>query len=125
MASETRTFYVWVVAQRADFAEALVSKLVRRGFNVGALGRQLITEAEDNPAVVVAMSLMRTPKNAVEQKEYTAIGVHGEVTDVIKQIKGKFWGIIVSAAENCTWNVGNMSLRAEEEDQAQKARKVN
>jgi hypothetical protein len=115
-----KTYYVWIVASKDEFAESLVAKMVRRGFTVGPLGRQLITRHEDNPACVVAMSVYRIPRNDAERKEYTALGIHQEVTDVVKHVKGKFWGIVVSAASDCTWNTGNMSVVAEEE-----AKKVN
>jgi len=125
MAGETfRTYYVWVIASKDEFAEQLVSKMVRRGFTVGALGRQLITKYEDNPACVVAMSIHRAPRNDVERKEYTAMGIHNEVTDVIKKIKGKFWGIVVSQAGDATWNIGNVSI-SEEQAELAIARKIN
>jgi hypothetical protein len=120
-----KTYYVWLVAQKDEFAEALVAKMVRRGFTVGPLGRQLITKHDDNPACVVAMSVHRTPRNEQERKEYTAMGVHQEVTDVVKFIKGKFWGIVVSAAADCTWNTGNVSLKQEEDAKSIAAKKVN
>jgi len=120
-----KTYYVWVVAQKDEFAEALVAKLVRRGFTIGPLGRQLITKYEDNPACVVALSLYRVPRGDQERKEYTAMGVHQEVCDVMKHIKGKFWGLIVSAATDCTWNVGNISLQKEEAESFEAAKKVN
>jgi hypothetical protein len=121
----TKTYYVWVVASKDEFAEALVAKMIRRGFTIGPLGRQLITQHEDNPACVVAMSVWRAPRTDVERKEYTAGGVYTEVTDVIKHVKGKFWGIVVSAATESTWNMGNISLNAEELKQASAAKKVN
>lgn len=125
MADAVKTYYVWVVAQRDDFAEQLVAKLVRRGYTVGPLGRALITKHDDNPAVVVAMSLFRSPRTDAERKDWNATGVHQEVTDVVKHIKGKFWGIVVSAAADCTWNVGNISLSKEEAAQIEALKKVN
>ena len=125
MATETfRTYYVWVIASKDEYAEQLVSKLVRRGYTVGALGRQLILNHEDNPSCVVAISIHRAPRNETERKEYNALGIHNEVTDVIKRIKGKFWGIVVAAACDATWNIGNVSIREEEAELAA-ARKVN
>lgn len=123
--AETKTFYVWLIAAKDEFAEQLVSKMVRRGFTIGPLGRQLILRHDDNPACVVAISVYRIPRNDAERKEMTAIGVHNEVTDVIKHIKGKFWGIVVSEQCGCTWNVGNMSLEDEEKAAAIDLKKVN
>jgi len=125
MAETTKTFYVWVIAGRDEFAESLVAKLVRRGFTVGPLGRQLITKHEDNPAVVVAFTVHRIPRNEAERREYTPLGLHTEVTDVIKVIKGKFWGMVVSSSGDCTWNVGNMSILEEVKEHVNTAKKVN
>ena len=125
MAEVTKTYYVWLVAQSDDYAEALVAKLVRRGFTIGPLGRALITKHDDNPAAVVAMSIFRIPRNDDERKEWTATGVHEEVCSVMKHIKGKFWGAVVSGASDCTWNVGNMSIHKEEKTQAEALKKVN
>lgn len=119
-----KTFYAWVVAQSSEYAEALVAKLIKRGFTVGPLGRQLITTYDGNAASIIAMSIYRIPRNEAEKKEWTALGVHAEVTDTIKVVKGKFWGLIVSSSADCTWNVGNAHLNEEEILQAQ-LKKVN
>lgn len=119
-----KTFHAWVIAQTSDYAEQLVAKLIRRGFTVGPLGRQLITTYEGNAAAIVAMAITRTPKNDQERQEWTAMGVHQEITDVIKVVKGKYWGLIVSAAAGCTWNTGNIHLNETEILQAQ-MKKVN
>ena len=108
-----KSFHVWVTAAKDEFAEALVAKLVRRGFTVGPLGRQLITTHDDNPACVVALAVFRSPRNDQEREEYTAMGVHLEVVDVIKHVKGRFWSIVVAAMSDCTWNSGNASVKAE------------
>lgn len=120
----TKTYHVWVVAQTSDYAEQLVAKLIRRGFTVGPLGRQLITTYEGNAAAIIAMAVQRTPKNEAEKQEWTALGLHQEITDVIKVVKGKYWGLIVSAAAGCTWNTGNIHLNEAEIVQAQ-LKKVN
>lgn len=122
--SQVRTFYAWIVAQSSEYAEALVAKMIRRGFTVGPLGRQLITTYEGNAASIIAMSVYRLPRNDQERKEWTAVGVHAEITDVIKCVKGKFWGLIVSGSADCTWNTGNIHLNEEEILQAQ-LKKVN
>jgi hypothetical protein len=121
----TGIWYVWVTASQADYAETLCSKLIRRGYTVGPLGRQLITQFDDCPACVVAMSISRAPRTEEEKKEYTATGVHSEVCDVMKHIKGKFWSLVVSESAACTWNIGNERLSKDEKDKAENAKKVN
>lgn len=124
-APQTKTYYVWIIAQKETTAETLVAKMIRRGYTVGPLGRSLITSHSDNPACVVAMTLYRNPKNDQERKDYNALGIHNEVTDVIKLIKGKFWGIVVSTVVECTWNIGNMSLEADQKERFETSKKVN
>lgn len=119
-----KTYYAWVVASSSDSAEALVAKLIKRGFTVGPLGRQLVTTYEGNAATIVAMSIYRNPKTEQEKKEWTATGVHAEITDVVKVVKGKFWGLIVASSCECTWNIGNIHLNEQEIVQAQ-YKKVN
>jgi hypothetical protein len=121
----TKTYYVWLFASKDEFAEMLVAKLIRRGFTVGPLGRQLITTHEDNPSHAIAMSLYRIPKNDAERKEYNAMGLYDEVTDVVKTIKGKFWGIAVSASADATWNIGNESIKAQEKEITEDKSRVN
>ena len=118
-------WYVWVTAANSEFAEALCAKLIRRGFTVGPLGRQLITQFDDCPACVVAMSINRVPRSEAEKKEYTAMGVHAEVVDVIKHVKGKFWSLVVSESASCTWNVGNERFSEDEKQRVEAAKKVN
>lgn len=120
-----KTYYVWLTAQKESFAEALVAKLVRRGFVIGPLGRQLITSYEDRPACVVALSVYRAPRNEQERKEYNAMGIYNEVVDVIRHIKGKFWSIVVSAAEDSTWNTGNCNIDDEQKERNEAKNKVN
>jgi hypothetical protein len=117
-------FFVWVTSSNVDYAEAAVAKLVRRGFTVAPLGRQLITQHVDNPACVIAFSLLRQPRNDEEKKEYTATGIHGEVTDVIRHVKGKWWSLIVSVGAASTWNIGN-ERSSEAEKVAEAAKKLN
>ncbi len=121
----TGIWYVWVTASNADFAEALCAKLIRRGFTVGPLGRQLITQHDDNPACIVAMSIHRVPRTDEEKKDYTATGVHAELVDVIKHVKGKFWSLVVSESAGCTWNIGNERHSEEDKQRAEAAKKVN
>jgi hypothetical protein len=120
-----KTYHVWLTAHKEAFAEVLVAKLVRRGFTVGPLGRQLITSHEDNPACVVAMSLFRIARTEAERKEYNAMGIYNEVVDVIKKVKGKFWSVVVSAAEDSTWNMGNCNVEDEQKERLELAKKVN
>lgn len=119
------TYHVWFIAQRDAFAEALAAKLVRRGFTVGPLGRHFITSHEDNPACVVALSLYRAPRTEAERKEYNARGVHQEVTDVMKHVKGKFWAVVVSASADSTWNIGNESISEQERAKEEAKKQVN
>lgn len=121
----TKAYYVWLTAQNESFAELLVAKLVRRGYTIGPLGRQLIVLNKDNPACVVAISLYRKARTELERKGYNAMGIHDEVVDVIKQIKGKFWSVVVSAAEDATWNIGNCSLEDEQKERLEANKKVN
>lgn len=121
----SETYYVWLVAERSEFGETLVAKMVRRGFTISPLGRQLITSSKDNPACIVAMGVSRTPRSDVERLEYTASGIHAEVCDVVKRVNGKFWGLIVSGSTECTWNIGNISLEAEKEEAHKAFKKIN
>jgi hypothetical protein len=123
--SSTSTWYVWLTAGQTDYAEGLCAKLIRRGWTVGPLGRQLITQFDDCPACVVALSIRRDPRNEEEKKEYTALGVHAELCDVMRHIKGKFWSLVVSEAALCTWSIGNARLSKEEKEKAEAAKKVN
>jgi hypothetical protein len=117
-------FYAWVTTATDDYAEALCAKLVRRGFYVGPMARHLITSFPDNPAHVVAIVVYRAPRNDDEKKEYTVTGIHAEIVDVIKQLKGKFWSLIVSKAAGCTWNIGNCKL-SDEQKVTDMAKKLN
>jgi hypothetical protein len=120
-----QVYYVWVTSSNDGYAEALCSKLIRRGFTVGPLARHLITSHGDNPACVVALSLFRSPRNEQEKTEYTVAGIYAEVIDVIKHIKGKFWSLVVSEAAGCTWNIGNTRLSEEQKKLEADNKKVN
>lgn len=123
--SVTKVWYVWLVASKEELGEALVGKMVRRGFAVAPLGRQLIVKHDDSPSVIIAFSLTRTPKNDAERKEYTALGIHSEVVNVVNVLKGKFWGCVVSLASDSTWYLGNMSIKEELAAGAEIGKKLN
>ena len=126
MAATTNPYYyVWLTASSSECAELLCAKLIRRGFHVGPLGRQLITQHDDNPACVVAFSVHRTPRNDEERAVYNPHGIHAEVVDVVKHIKGRFWSLVVSEATACTWALGNERFSEEEKRRAEQAKKVN
>lgn len=121
----TSIWYVWMTASQADYVESLCAKLIRRGWTVGPLARYLITQYDDSPSCVVALSIHRVPRDDAEKKEYTAMGVHTEVCDVMKTIKGKFWSLVVSEAAGCTWSIGNERLSKDDKEKAEAAKKVN
>lgn len=120
----TPVYFAWITSSDIAYAEALVAKLVRRGFTVAPLGRQLITQHDENAACVVAFSVQRVPRDDAEQKEYTVAGIHGEICDVIKQVKGKYWSLVVSLGVRSTWNIGNCRC-TEEEAQEALAKRLN
>lgn len=118
-------WYVWFTASKPDFVEALCAKMIRRGWTVGPLGRHLITEHEDSPSCVVALSIHRVPRTEEEKKEYTVSGVYAELCDVMRYIKGKYWSLVVSESAGCTWSYGNERISKNEKEQAEAAKKVN
>ena len=97
------------------------------GWTVGPLARTLILEPDESPACVVALSIHRVPRTKEEEKEYTATGVHAELCDVMKFVKGRFWSLVVSEAAGCTWNVGLGKLNEDgtDKEKAEAAKKVN
>ena len=123
----TGTWYVWVTASKSEFAEQMCAKLIRRGWTVGPLARYLITEFEDSPSCVIAFTMWRYIHNEEERKEANAQGIHAEVSDVIRHVKGRFWSLVVSKTAECTWNVGLGKLRegGTDKEQAEAAKKVN
>jgi len=120
-------WYVWFTTSNTNFAEALCAKMIRRGWTVGPLARCMILEYEESPACVVALSIHRAPKSEEEKKEYNASGIHAELCDVMKLVKGKFWSLIVSEAAGCTWNIGHgkLSEGVTEKERAEASKKVN
>jgi hypothetical protein len=110
----TLTFYVWVTTFDTSYVDQLCAKLVKRGFMVGAMGRRLITDHESYATSVIAISLHRPPRGDEEKREYTAVGVHAEVTDVLRAMKAKYASIVVSIAAGCTWNIGNERVTPEQ-----------
>ena len=115
-----RSFHVWVIASSDEYAEQLAVKLIRRGYTVGPMGGQLIQKRDDNPAVIVAMTVTRTPNDDASRGSITPDGVFKEVVDVIKQVQGKYWGLVVAKASDSTWDVGNVSIAAEAQASAKK-----
>lgn len=123
MSEVTQTWYVWLVAAKHEFAEALVARLVRRGFTVGPLGRQLISRYDEGPDCVVAFSMKRDPRDDAERKAYTPSGIYTEVRDVLKLVDAKYWGIVISESAACTWCTGNSSINSEIEQRDSERRK--
>jgi len=123
----TGTWYVWVTASKSDFAEALCAKLIRRGWTVGPLGRHLITEVEDGPVCVIGITIWKYLFTDEDKKMNDAQGIHAEVTDVIKHVKGRFWSLVVSRSGECTWNVGigKVAEGETEKEKAEASKKVN
>jgi hypothetical protein len=117
-------FYAWITADTDDYADALCAKLVRRGFYVGPMGRMLVTKREDSLAHVIAVVMYRRPRDEAEEKEYNVMGIHAEIADAVKQLKGKFWSLIVSKASACTWNIGAVKLN-DDQRVAALAKKLN
>jgi hypothetical protein len=114
------SYYAVLYASSDELANSLVATMVRRGYTIGPLGRQLVTKAEDNPAASIAFSIFRVPRDDEERKAYTAVGIYNEVSDVIKFLKGKFWGLAVGITAEFTWGIGNISIAKESVELAKK-----
>lgn len=110
----TTLFYVWLTTFDTSYVDQLCLKLIKRGFVVGAMGRKLFTEHEDNAVSVVALSIHRHPVSEEEKRDYTATGIHAEITDVLRTLKAKWASMVVSVTAGCTWNIGNVRVTAAE-----------
>jgi len=115
-----KQFYVWLTTPSSEFANELVASLVKRGFCVGPLGRRFVITFVDQPADVIAMIIAREPKDEEEETSYTCSGIHDEVMNVLKVIKGRIYSIVVSEGSMCSWNTGNMSIKQLEKEAEEK-----
>lgn len=103
-----KAFYVWINALTASYAEAIVGRLVRRAWQVGALGNQLVLYNDDKPGSLIAFSLIKAVKEG--EPEVTCSTAYSEIQDVMKVLKIKYYCIIVVESTACTWSLGNISM---------------
>lgn len=108
--SAERLFYVWVTVEDSKVAEAIVGRIVRRSWRVGALGNQLVLHNDDNPVTMIAMSVARVPK---DQEVIAVSNVIDEIRDVMKQLGVRHGSVVVTEAAGCTWSLGNISSSAD------------
>ena len=119
-------FYVWITTSIGDYAEALVGKLIRRGYSVMALGGRLVLSRDDNPSTVIAFTLTRRLTKDDKHDEIKCSEIYAEVVDVIKLLEGKFWSIVITRNhEGCTWDVSNISISQEKQEFLDEAKKMN
>lgn len=122
-----KTFYAWLICPLSEKGKVddIVPALIKLGFNVGPLGRNLILAYTDKPSIVIALTLYRNPTNDAEKTTYTSTGVYDEVLNICKLKKVKVQAMIVSEASPCAWNVGNISVAEEEEEELRRRGLVN
>lgn len=104
------TYYVWVTVLTDFHTEQLIGRLVRRNWEVGALGNTLSLRNDDNLATLLAFSMAKTPKSDKSEDEITQSKALEEVKDVLKRLDTKYHSLIVVAgAPGCTWCLGNVT----------------
>lgn len=104
------TFYVWLTVITDGFTDQLVGRLVRRNWEVGALGNTLSLRNDDNLATLLAFSMSKTPKSDKPEDEVTQSKALEEIKDVLKRLDAKYHSLIVVAGNpGCTWCLGNFT----------------
>lgn len=105
--ANSKIYYVWINALTSSYAEAIVGRLVRRNWHVGALGSNLVIHSDDKPSSLVAFSVQKTLK---EDETITYSTVFEEVKDVLKVLKAKYFSMVITESTGCTWQLGNISI---------------
>ncbi len=100
--------YVWVTTVTNVYVEALVGRLVRRGWGVRPMGSSLCLHDQEHLSAVVAMAVTRAPKD--DKDEVTPARVLEEVRDVLRVLGIKYHSVIVTETIGCTWVLGNVTL---------------
>lgn len=108
-----KRYNVWITTERPTFVDELITRLVKRGFNVGPLGRTLKISRPETTTSVISLDVFRSPRDDDETKEYTPTGIYAEVNNILTICNGKFTSIVIAEAGSCTWNHGNSSAEDE------------
>lgn len=102
-------FYVWVTAVSDSYTEQLVGRLVRRGWEMGALGNTLSLHNDQNLATLVAFSMAKAPKSDKPEDVVDQAKALEEVKDVLKRLKVHYYSLVVVQPAGCTWCMGNVT----------------
>lgn len=116
-------FNVWITSVSDSYTEAVVGRLVRRGWEVKSLGKSLSLGNEDNLAVLIAIAIARQlPANDVQD---TVTIIYDEIKDVLKAFKVKYYSLVVIETSACTWSLGNVTKSLIEESASERKKGTN
>lgn len=120
------TFYVWAVLVTDGYTEQLVGRLVRRNWEVGALGNTLSLRNDDNLATLLAFSMSKAPKSDKPEDEVTQSKALEEVKDILKRVGAKYYALtVISGMPGCTWCLGNVTKTEIEKEAVEVGKKLN
>lgn len=107
----SRTYFVWITLLSDAYAEHLVGRLVRRGYNVGPISRQsghLVLHNDDKPSAIFSVRVTFKFDNDESAKVSNALE---EMKDTLEYLKIKYHSLIISEEAVSTWCLGNISIK--------------
>lgn len=124
----SRTFYAWVTADNGNFADALCSKLVKRGFFVCPASTALYVSHEDYKSCIIGMSVQRQFDPDGLPTSCTAAQVYAEIADVLLVLRARYLSLVVIAVGDTVdalWCIGNARHSVDEKLRVEAAKKIN
>lgn len=96
-------YYIWITAMLSQYAETLISKMVKLGYRVGpACEGQLIIGNSNQPSVIIALR--------IESNKASINTIYKDISNIIRSNNIFIYSIVISEATACTWNCSNIVL---------------
>lgn len=99
-------YYVWITALSSTYQDAIISRLVQRGYMVGPASKDgkvsLVTEG--CPAALIALSVYK------QEEEVDVKKIYEDIYAILKEIPAKYYSVVVSLSHEATWIGANFTL---------------
>jgi hypothetical protein len=97
-----KVYSCWITCLLESYQDNIVAALIKRGYTVGLSGKENVNQSNQVSALI-SINLFR-----IDERDHNINKVITDVTDVLNEIKGYFYSIIVSESNYSTWAGSNI-----------------
>lgn len=101
-----RVYYCWITALVASYHDGIIAGMAKKGYMVGALSKDGMTLSPgEASSALITINLYHRQNVDIEIDK-----VYKDVSDVLDEMKARYFSIIISLATESRWYGSNFNI---------------